>query len=180
MKHLQLMDEATIRRALTRIAYEILEKNNGIDAITLIGIRSRGEDIAKRLASRLEQIEGKKVPMLSLDIHSYRDDLTEDVAEEIVFSHEDQQWITGRVVVLVDDVLYTGRTIRAAMDAVMDYGRPQKIHLATLIDRGHRELPIRPDFIGKNIPTAQQEKVTVHLLERDGEDRVYLERPEEK
>lgn len=179
MKPLQLMDEASIRRSLTRIAYEILEKNNGVDSVTLIGIRSRGEDIAKRLADRLEQIEGKKVPMLSLDIHSYRDDLIEKIQDEVVFSQADQKWITDRVIVLVDDVLYTGRTIRAAMDAVMDYGRPKRIHLATLIDRGHRELPIRPDFIGKNIPTSQSEKVTVHLKERDGKDCVYLERPDE-
>lgn len=170
------MDEAAIRRALTRISHEIIERNKGVDNLVIIGIKTRGIYIARRLVERIEQIEGVKVSVGELDITMYRDDLT--------YKSQDQQPIlkgsyipkdiTGKTVVLVDDVLFTGRTVRAALDALMDAGRPQVIQLAVLIDRGHRELPIRPDFVGKNVPTARAEKVSVELVERDHVDQVML------
>lgn len=169
-----ILDEVAIRRALTRIAHEILEKNKGVDDCILVGIRTRGVYLARRLQERIQSIEGGTVPSGELDITLYRDDLTE--------KHEHPQVhetvlppITGKKVVLVDDVIYTGRTVRAAMDAIMDQGRPQMIQLAVLIDRGHRELPIRPDYVGKNVPTSKSELVHVSLTEVDnGEDRVMI------
>ncbi|WP_025728639.1 bifunctional pyr operon transcriptional regulator/uracil phosphoribosyltransferase PyrR [Atopobacter phocae] len=171
---IQLLDESTINRTLTRIAYEILEKNNGAESITLVGIKTRGEFIARRIQERIKKIEGKDVPLIVLDPSFYRDDRIDQSIEPPVISAEASRLVNNHRVILVDDVLFTGRTIRAAMDALIDYGRPEKIWLATLIDRGHRELPIRPDFIGKNIPTAKNEHVQVELIETDTTDQVTL------
>jgi pyrimidine operon attenuation protein / uracil phosphoribosyltransferase len=170
-----ILDEAAIRRALTRIAHEILERNKGVDDCLLVGIKTRGVFLAKRLRERIYSIEGKKVPIGDLDITLYRDDLTEKYEHPEV-KKTDVPDIKGKKVILVDDVLYTGRTVRAAMDALVDLGRPQMIQLAVLIDRGHRELPIRPDYVGKNVPTSKSEMVSVFLTEVDeGEDRVSLQ-----
>lgn len=163
-----IMNEMEMSRALTRLAYEIIERNKGIENIILVGIVTRGYPLAKRLAERIEQIEGP-VPVEGLDIRAYRDDVkTQYVAPA------DATDLTGKKVILVDDVLFTGRSIRAAMDACMDRGRPDEISLAILVDRGHRELPIRPDYIGKNIPTAKDERVSVHIKEIDGQDQVLI------
>ena len=168
-----VMDAPAIDRALTRIAHEILEANQGIEGLALVGILTRGADVAERLAARIEAIEGKAVPLGTLDIAFYRDDVGVRLAPEV--HRTDIPFdVEGRNVVLVDDVLYTGRTIRAAMDAIMDYGRPRTIKLAVLIDRGHRELPIRADFVGKNVPTSAQERVRVLLAEEDGEERAVI------
>ncbi len=178
-QQLVIMDETAIRRALTRIAHEIVEKNKGIDDCVVVGIRTRGIYLANRIAQRIEDIEGKPVPVRELDITRYRDDrlATDADAEaaaaigegvEAPFSVKDKR------VILFDDVLYTGRTIRAAMDAIMDCGRPQSIQLAVLVDRGHRELPIRPDFVGKNVPTSRQEQIQVALSEIDLIDQVTI------
>jgi len=169
----EVMDAEAMDRALTRIAHEILEANKGAGDIALAGIMTRGVEMATRLAQRVERIEGKSVPVGSLDISFYRDDVAtrfnpELHATDIPFPVE------GRTIVLVDDVLYTGRTIRAAMDAIMDYGRPAAIQLAVLVDRGHRELPIRADFVGKNVPTARRERVKVLLREYDGREAVVI------
>lgn len=168
----ELMDEKAIDRALTRISHEIVEKNKGVDNLCLLGIKTRGLPLAKRLASKILSIEGKEIPYAEIDVTNYRDDVTND-------KHEAKMAITtlnlkDKKVVLVDDVLYTGRTVRAAMDAIMDYGRPALIQLAVLVDRGHRELPIRADFVGKNIPTSRNERVIVHLKETDERDIVLL------
>ncbi|WP_018132393.1 bifunctional pyr operon transcriptional regulator/uracil phosphoribosyltransferase PyrR [Effusibacillus pohliae] len=170
----QLLDEQAIRRALTRIAHEIVEKNKGIEDIVLVGIKTRGIYLAKRLAERIESIEGKRVPVGSIDITLYRDDLQEKAEQPQIQGHAIPVSIKEKKVVLVDDVLYTGRTVRAALDALIDFGRPKRIQLAVLIDRGHRELPIRPDYVGKNVPTSQSELVAVHVQEIDGEDKVIL------
>ena len=174
----QVLDEAALDRALTRIAHEILERNGGAKDLAFVGLRTRGVTLAHRLAAKLTTIDGTTVSVGTLDITLYRDDLSMRGAPvirgtDIPFS------IKNKTVVLVDDVLYTGRTIRAALDALIDLGRPQAIQLAILIDRGHRELPIRPDFIGKNLPTSRRESVAVRLREHDGEDRVVIEEPEE-
>lgn len=170
-----ILDEAAIRRALTRIAHEILEKNKGVDDCVIIGIKTRGIYLANRLKDRVLQIEGKSLPCGELDITLYRDDLTEKSDQPEVRDTKLPD-ISGKKVVLVDDVLFTGRTVRAAMDALIDRGRPQMIQLAVLIDRGHRELPIRPDYVGKNVPTSRSEVVSVHLAEVDpGEDRVSIQ-----
>lgn len=161
-----ILDEAAIRRALTRIAHEIIERNKGVKDTVLVGIKTRGVFLARRLRERIWQIEGQKVPIGELDITLYRDDLTEKNAEPQL-RDTNVPAIVGKKVVLVDDVLYTGRTIRAAMDALIDLGRPQMIQLAVLVDRGHRELPIRPDFVGKNVPTSKKEIVQVSLMEAD-------------
>ena len=168
-----VMDGPAIQRALTRIAHEILEANQGSENVALVGIVTRGASIAAALADKIEQIEGKRPPVGTLDISFYRDDhatrLNPQVHRtDITFP------VTGQTIVLVDDVLYTGRTIRAAMDAVMDYGRPQAIQLAVLVDRGHRELPIRADFVGKNVPSARTERVTLRFAPTDGEDAVVI------
>lgn len=167
-----IMDETAIRRALTRIAHEIIERNKGIENCVLAGIKTRGVFLAKRLAERLENIEGISIPWVELDVTSYRDDRSSEErgAEKANFPVS----IHGKVVILIDDVLYTGRTIRAAMDAIMDCGRPEAIQLAVLADRGHRELPIRPDYIGKNVPTSRAEEIEVLLQENDGSDEVRI------
>ncbi|WP_026767856.1 bifunctional pyr operon transcriptional regulator/uracil phosphoribosyltransferase PyrR [Selenomonas ruminantium] len=169
-----LMDTEGIRRALTRIAHEIVEKNKGVDNVVLVGIRTRGVPIAERLAENIEKIEGKKPPVGVLDITLYRDDLSTLAYQPIVRPTELPVDITGKIVVLVDDVLYTGRTIRAALDAVIDNGRPKTIQLAVLVDRGHRELPIRADFVGKNVPTSSKEVVSVQLQATDEAENVIL------
>jgi pyrimidine operon attenuation protein/uracil phosphoribosyltransferase len=170
----RLMDSSDIRRATTRIAHEVLERNKGASALALVGIAARGDDLARRLAGEIRRIEGADVPVGVLDITFYRDDIgLRSEAPEVHETHITFD-ITGRTVVLVDDVLFTGRTIRAALDALVDFGRPRAVQLAVLVDRGHRELPIRADFVGKNVPTRQDENVRVALTETDGEDAVYL------
>ena len=176
----QVLDEAALDRALTRIAHEILERNGGAKDLAFVGLRTRGVTLAQRLAAAIARIDGgSTLPVGALDITLYRDDLgMRGVpvvrATEIPFS------IKNKAVILVDDVLFTGRTIRAALDAIIDLGRPQSVQLAILIDRGHRELPIRPDYVGKNLPTSRRESVAVRLREHDGEDRVVIEEPEEE
>ena len=167
------MDADEIERSLTRIAHQILEANKGAGNIALVGIVTRGDLLAKRLAEKIEAIEGTKVPLGKLDISFYRDDFATYISPE-VHSTEIPFDIDGATVVLVDDVLFTGRTVRAALDALMDIGRPACVQLAVLVDRGHRELPIRADFVGKNIPTAQSEFVRVNLAEVDGSTDVWL------
>ena len=169
-----LMDGDAIRRALTRISHEIVEKNKGIDELMLVGIRTRGVPIAERVADEIEKIEGKRPPVGVLDITLYRDDLSSMAYQPLVRPTQMPTDISGKTIVLTDDVLYTGRTIRAALDALIDMGRPHIIQLAVLIDRGHRELPIRADYVGKNVPTSAHETVSVALQELDGEDKVML------
>jgi pyrimidine operon attenuation protein / uracil phosphoribosyltransferase len=171
-----VLDDQAIRRALTRIAHEIIERNKGIEGCVLVGIKTRGIYFAKRLAERIEQIEGTAVPVGELDITLYRDDLTTKTGdkEPLVKGTDVPVNITNKKVILVDDVLYTGRTVRAAMDALIDLGRPAQIQLAVLVDRGHRELPIRADFVGKNIPTSSSEIVVVELTEVDQLDQVSI------
>ena len=170
----QIMDEAALSRALMRISHEIVERNKGAENVLLVGIRRRGEPIARRIRDNIEKIEGLSVPCGSVDIAFYRDDLSHlsDSPElrrtELPFS------VADRDVVLCDDVIYTGRTARAAIEAIFSLGRPRSIQLAVLIDRGHRELPIRPDFVGKNIPTSRSELIEVRLPEFDGETGVFL------
>jgi len=171
-----VMDATTIRRAIERIAHEVLEHNKGVDDVLLIGIRTRGAPIAERIASAIERIEKQTVPVGYLDISFYRDDLQGALAQPVVQKTEILFDISGKVVVLVDDVLYTGRTIRAALDALIDLGRPRSIQLAVLVDRGHRELPIRADYVGKNLPTSHSEQVIVNLRELDGADAVTVGR----
>lgn len=170
----KILDKDMLNRCLTRIAHEILEKNRGVKEICLVGIRNRGAFIAKRLADCIEQIEKEKVCVGILDITLYRDDLALASGQPVVRKTEIDFDINGKNIVLVDDVLYTGRTIRAAMDALIDLGRPKSVQLAVLIDRGHRELPIRADYAGKNIPTAKNETVEVRLQETDGIDEVVI------
>jgi pyrimidine operon attenuation protein / uracil phosphoribosyltransferase len=169
-----LMDAGQINRALSRIAHEIIERNKGIEHVALVGIRRRGIPLAERLAAKLKEFEGKDVPVGTLDITLYRDDLTELSSVPQVYRSEVNFKLPGTVVILVDDVLYTGRTVRAALDALLDIGRPATIQLAVLIDRGHRELPIRADFVGKNVPTSRREVVEVHLTETDGDEFVAV------
>lgn len=170
----EILDQAATERALVRIAHQIVEKDKTTDGLCLIGIRTRGVPLARRLAENLRRIEGTEVPVGELDITLYRDDLS-TVAESPVVSGSRLDFdVTGKTVVLCDDVIYTGRTARAAMEAVMALGRPARIQLFALIDRGHRELPIRPDFVGKNIPTSHGEVVSVRLEETDGETCVKL------
>ena len=173
----QVLDEAALDRALHRIAHEIVEKNGGTVDLAFVGLRTRGVTLAQRLAERVGAIEGVKPPVGALDITLYRDDLGLKAAQPVVRGTEIPFDVTGRTVILVDDVLFTGRTIRAALDAIMDLGRPTAIRLAVLVDRGHRELPIRPDYVGKNLPTSRRESVAVRLKEHDGEDRVVIEEP---
>ena len=174
----EVVDAVTMKRALTRISYEIIERNKGIQDIVLVGINTRGRYIAQRLAERLKQLEDIDVPVGELDITLYRDDV-KDMEEPELHSSDVPVSIEGKEVILVDDVLYTGRTIRAAMDAVMDLGRPRKISLAVLVDRGHRELPIRADYVGKNIPTSKTEEIIVEMEERDGADRIMISKGNE-
>lgn len=171
-----VLDDAAIRRALTRISHEIIEKNKGVEDLVLVGIKTRGVPIAQRLKNKIQEIEGKDLPGGELDITLYRDDLTpkKDQAEPELKAAHIKANIDGKKVILVDDVLYTGRTVRAAMDALIDLGRPSQVQLAVLVDRGHRELPIRADFVGKNVPTSQDEVVTVTLSETDEADQVTI------
>jgi pyrimidine operon attenuation protein / uracil phosphoribosyltransferase len=169
-----VLEPAEIRRALTRIAHEILERTNGAADVVLLGIPTRGVPLAQRLAERLEQVEGRPVPAGSLDITMYRDDLRLRPTRALGHTEVPAAGVDGRIVVLVDDVLYSGRTVRAALDALGELGRPRAVQLAVLIDRGHRELPIRADYVGKNLPTSQREMVRVLLTEVDGEDAVLL------
>ncbi|WLR52271.1 bifunctional pyr operon transcriptional regulator/uracil phosphoribosyltransferase PyrR [Bacillus tianshenii] len=171
-----VLDEKAIQRALTRIAHEIIERNKGIDNCVLVGIKTRGIYIANRLAERIEQIEGEKIDVGEIDITLYRDDLSKktDNEEPLLKGSDVPVDVTDKKVILIDDVLYTGRTVRAAMDAMMDIGRPSQIQLAVLVDRGHRELPIRPDYIGKNVPTSKVEVIVVELKEVDETDQVRI------
>lgn len=170
----QILDPAGIQRAVTRIAHEIVERNNGTDGLVLIGLRSRGVDLARRIAQELKVIDGANIPVGALDVTLYRDDLGKVGPQPVVRKTEIPFPINEKRVVLVDDVLYTGRTIRAALDSLIDLGRPRLIQLAVLVDRGHRELPIRADYVGKNVPTSQQEQVQVLLTEEDGVDKVLI------
>lgn len=170
-----IMDGEKIRRALTRISHEIIERNRGVHNLALIGIRRRGVPLARRLAQQIKEIEGQDLPIGILDITLYRDDLTSLAQQPVVHKTEVPFSVVGKKLVLVDDVLFTGRTVRAALDAIMDLGRPKAIQLAVLVDRGHRELPIRADYVGKNVPTSRKEVVSVKLVEIDEVDRVVIE-----
>jgi len=172
----QIMTADEIRRATTRLSHEIVEKQAGTAGLMLIGIQRRGVPLARRIAASIKEHEGVEVPVGALDITFYRDDLSLVAQQPIVKGTELPMGIDGRTIILVDDVLFTGRTIRAAMDALVDFGRPQAIRLAVLVDRGHRELPIRADHVGKNVPTSREESVRVHLEEMDGSDGVEIER----
>ncbi|MCD8917141.1 bifunctional pyr operon transcriptional regulator/uracil phosphoribosyltransferase PyrR [Staphylococcus gallinarum] len=170
-----IMDEAAIQRTVTRIAHEILEYNKGTDNLILLGIKTRGAFLARRIQRKIENIEEKVVPTGTIDITQFRDDLENRTAQSNEETYEIDVNITNQVVIIIDDVLYTGRTVRASLDAVLQYARPKKIGLATLVDRGHRELPIRADFVGKNIPTAREEAVSVYLDEIDSRNAVVIE-----
>jgi len=168
------MDKDEIRRALLRLSHQILEKNREIEDLVVVGIHRRGVTLAERISKMMEEIKGKKLPTATLDITLYRDDLTRIAYQPVVRNTNILFPIDDKKVVLVDDVLYTGRTVRAAIDALIDFGRPKKIELAVLIDRGHRELPIRADYVGKNIPTSSEEMVEVRVEELDGTDEVLI------
>ena len=168
------MDADAMRRAIVRIAHEIIERNNGVDNVVLVGIRTRGVPIAERLAAAIKEIEKVELPVGMLDITLYRDDLSTLAYNPVCHGTEIDFDVDGKTVILVDDVLYTGRTIRCALDAIIDMGRPKAIQLAVLIDRGHRELPIRADFAGKNVPTSHKEAIEVYLAEQDGVDEVAI------
>lgn len=169
-----LMTDVDLRRAVVRIAHEIVEQNRGPQNLVLVGIHTRGVPLANRLGTLISEFEGEKVPVGSLDIGLYRDDLQRLSTQPHLRPSDIPIGLDGRRVVIVDDVLFTGRSIRAALDAIIDFGRPKRIQLAVLIDRGHRELPIRPDFVGKNVPTAREENIKVRLSEVDGRDEVVL------
>ncbi|MBI2263612.1 MAG: bifunctional pyr operon transcriptional regulator/uracil phosphoribosyltransferase PyrR [Armatimonadetes bacterium] len=170
----QIMNKEDMSRALSRIAHEILERNKGTGQLAFVGIRTRGIHLAKRLVERIESFEGKSVPIGVLDITLYRDDLTRLHHHPVVRKTEIPFDITDKKIVLVDDVLYTGRTVRCALDALMDLGRPLVVQLAVLVDRGHRELPIQADYVGRNCPSSQDERVDVHLQEVEGADEVVI------
>ncbi len=172
----ELLSKKDMDRALTRMAHEAIEKNKGIDRLCLVGIQRGGVHLAKRLSSKIKEIENKEIPVGSLDIAFYRDDLNIRKEQALVRKTDIPFEVTDLKIILVDDVLFTGRSIRAAMDALMDLGRPAAIQLAVLIDRGHRELPIKADFVGKNIPTSMSEKVEVQLEEDGLEDKIILEK----
>ena len=174
-----VLDSEGIRRALTRIAHEILERNKGCQDLALIGVRTRGVFLSRRLAAKIQEIEGFQVPLGIIDITLYRDDVGRSLPKSVMGTTDVPFPVTGRRIILVDDVLYTGRSIRAALDGLMDLGRPQNIQLAVLIDRGHRELPIRADYVGKNVPTSREEFVDVLLEETDGTDLVGIRDREE-
>ena len=168
----QVMDSNELRRALTRIAHEIIERTKGAERLALVGIQRKGVPLAERLAKLINEIEGARVPVGTLDITLYRDDIMTRLP---AVGQTDMPFdVNGRTIILVDEVVYTGRTVRCALDALMDMGRPAAIQLAVLIDRGHRELPIRPDYVGKNLPTSRKEMVDVQLEEIEGEDRVFI------
>jgi len=171
----RVMDANDLRRAVTRIAHEILERNGGIDNLAIIGIQTRGSHLARRIAKAIEDIEEATVPVGVLDITLYRDDV-HTIAEQPVVNESDIPFdVMGKTIVLVDDVLYTGRTVRAALDEIIDFGRPKSVQLAVMVDRGHRELPIRADYVGKNVPTSATEIVAVHMSEQDGSDEVLIQ-----
>ncbi len=174
MQKTEIMDESAISRAITRISHEIIEKNKGIENLVLIGIQRRGVPLAKRIADKIRSVENNEIPVGILDITLYRDDLSLLNEHPVINGTEIDFDIVNKKVVLVDDVIYTGRTVRAAIDAIMDINRPQMIQLAVLIDRGHRELPIRADYVGKNVPTSRSEIVHVNLIEIDGENSVTI------
>lgn len=169
----EILDEKSIQRAITRIAHEILENNKGLKDLVFLGIKTRGVPLAYRLSEKIKEIEGEEVPVVFLDISLYRDDLTEIDDQPIISKHISMD-LRGKTIILVDDVIYTGRTVRAALDAIVKRGRPSRVQLAVLIDRGHRELPIRPDYVGKNLPTSREENVKVKLKEIDNEDKVTI------
>lgn len=169
-----IMDADAMRRAIVRIAHEIIERNKGVENVVLVGIRTRGVPIAERLAAAIKEIEKVELPVGMLDITLYRDDLSTLAYNPVCHGTEIDFDVDGKTVILVDDVLYTGRTIRCALDAIIDMGRPKAIQLAVLIDRGHRELPIRADFAGKNVPTSHKEAINVYLSEQDGADEVVI------
>jgi pyrimidine operon attenuation protein/uracil phosphoribosyltransferase len=173
-----ILDSEGMRRALTRIAHEILERNGGSSGVMLAGVRTRGLPLAHRIAALIREVEGAEVPVFELDSGPYRDDRSERrIAGELREASANKPQVQGQRIVLVDDVFYTGRTVRAAIDAIMDLGRPAIIQLAVLVDRGHRELPIRADYIGKNVPTSRSERVQVRLTETDGADEIVILRP---
>ncbi len=174
MQKTEIMDESAISRAITRISHEIIEKNKGIENLVLIGIQRRGVPLAKRIAEKIKSVENTEIPVGILDITLYRDDLSLLNEHPVINGTEIDFNIVNKKVVLVDDVIYTGRTVRAAIDAIMDINRPQMIQLAVLIDRGHRELPIRADYVGKNVPTSRSEIVHVNVIEIDGENSVTI------
>lgn len=177
----KIIDKEGLQRTITRLAHEIIERNRGVENIVIIGIHTRGSTLAQRLVDKIEEIEGKRVPLGYLDITLYRDDFRKRLKQPIVQMTDIPFEIDDKDVILVDDVLYTGRTSRAALDALMDFGRPASVQLAVLVDRGHRELPIRADYVGKNIPTSVGEEIQVRLTENDGEDCVLLvEAPKEE
>jgi len=169
-----IMTDDDVRRALTRIAHEVIEHNKGVRQLVLVGMRTRGVPLAKRLAAKLDEFEGVQVPVGELDITLYRDDIGMRTVQPLVGSTAIPTDISNKTIVLVDDVLFTGRSVRAALDALIDYGRPKAIQLAVLVDRGHRELPIRPDYVGKNVPTSLDEDIAVRLREVDGRDGVEI------
>lgn len=169
-----ILDETKIGRALTRIAHEILEHNSGAESLAIIGILTRGAMLAKRIAAIIEKLEGVKVPVGLMDISLYRDDLHSKLDQPVVQRTDVLFSISDRNIILVDDVLFTGRTIRAALDQIVDFGRPRTIQLAVLVDRGHRELPIKADYVGVNIPTAKADQVVLEVKEKEGKDRVYV------
>ncbi len=173
MEKARIMDEKAIGRAITRISHEIIERNKGVEDLVIVGIKTKGIPLANRIASKIEAIENSRVMCDSIDITSYRDDITHDVIKGLVDEKFDLD-VHNKTVVLVDDVLYTGRTIRAALDYIIDNGRPKLVQLAVLVDRGHRELPIRADYVGKNVPTSKNEKVLVKFIEIDDEDSVTI------
>lgn len=175
----KVMDAAQIESALVRIAHEIVESNKSVDGLAIVGIRTRGALLADRLALKVEAITKRKIPVGALDITLYRDDLTDVAEQPVVHKTEIDFDIHDKVIILMDDVLYTGRTIRCALDALIDFGRPKSIQLAVLVDRGHRELPIRADYAGKNIPTSQKETVQVRVKETDGADEVVVAEKED-
>lgn len=175
-KYETLMNEKVMSRAITRISHEILERNNGAESLVIIGIIRRGATLAKRIAEKINQIEEVQVPVGYLDINMYRDDVHSKLDQPVIERTEILFDVVDRNVILVDDVLFTGRTIRAALDAIVDFGRPRSIQLAVLIDRGHREYPIRPDYIGKNVPTSKDDRVKVRIKERDEIEGVFIER----
>ena len=173
MQERQIMNQEDVRRALTRMAHEILERNRGAKDLVIVGIHTRGVHLARRIAANLAEFEGIEVPVATLDVSLYRDDIRARGAAKMQPT-DIPMGIQGKRVVLVDDVLYTGRTVRAAMDALVDFGRPEQVQLAILLDRGHRELPIRADYVGQNLPTSIHERVKVRLIETDGADEVAL------
>ena len=175
MQKAQIMDEKAIGRAITRISHEIIERNKGIENVVLIGVKTRGVPVATAIANKIEAIEGQRGDVREMDITLYRDDLSKKQIDPVVNSTKIDFDITDKTVILVDDVLYTGRTVRSALDALMDIGRPKAIQLAVLVDRGHRELPIRADYVGKNVPTSRNEIISVKLMECDKEDSVSIE-----